>query len=252
MISQPYDLIVPYLSTIFQIALAVVIPVIIMKIIVKTLLKYDDPESIEKTMIRKIVSLIHYLTVILIIVLILSILGIDLQSLILSLGLASVAVSLAAKDTLSNIISGVIINLEKKFKVGDLIEIDGQLGKVIHIGIKSVELEYKTKYISVPNVVFSTKSLVNYTKYGTFPESFQVNLRNDYNLEEKIHEIEQILDNNELILKKPKYMILPKNITPYGVDVTVKFFIKDPIKNNIIKAQLIRQMKKKMIIENID
>ena len=113
MISQPYDLLVPYLYTIIQIALAIIIPIIIMKFIVKAITKYDDEDSIEKTLIRKIITLIHYLTVILIIVLILSILGIDLQSFILSLGLASVAVSLAAKDTLSNIISGIIIMLEK-------------------------------------------------------------------------------------------------------------------------------------------
>lgn len=252
MISQPYDLLVPYLYTIIQIALAVIIPIIIMKFIVKAITKYDDEDSIEKTLIRKIITLIHYLTVILIIVLILSILGIDLQSLILSLGLASVAVSLAAKDTLSNIISGIIIMLEKKFKVGDLIGIDGQVGKVIKIGLKSVDMEYKTKFISIPNVVFSTKSLINYTRYGVYAESFQINLRNDYDLEEKIHELEKILDANDLILKEPKYLILPKNITAYGVDITIRFFIKDPIKNNRIKAQLIREIKKNMVIENID
>lgn len=252
MISQPYGLVVPYLYTIFEIVLAIAIPLIIMKIIVKALLKYDDADNNEKVLVKKIISIIHYLTVVIILVSILSVLGIDLQSLILSLGLASVAVSLAAKDTLSNIISGVIIILEKKFKVGDLIEIDGKVGKVIKIGLKSVELEYKTKYISVPNVVFSTKSFINFTKYGVYAESFQVNLRNDYELEEKIHEIENILDNNPLILKEPKYLILPKNITAYGVDVTVKFYVKDPIKNNIIKAKLIREIKQKVVIENID
>jgi small conductance mechanosensitive channel len=250
--ANPYELMLPYIYTIFWVILAIAIPLIVMKIIVKALSKYDDEDATEKTLIKRIISIIHYMTVILIIISILSILGIDLQSLILSLGLASVAVSLAAKDTLSNIISGVIIILEKKFKVGDLIEIDGQMGRVIKIGIKSVELEYKTKYISIPNVVFSTKSLVNYTKYGVYPETFQINLRNDYDFEEKIHELENILDNNELILKKPTYLILPKNITPYGVDVTIKFFIKDPIKNNKIKAKLIREIKQKMIIENID
>jgi small conductance mechanosensitive channel len=184
--ANPYELMLPYIYTIFWVILAIAIPLIVMKIIVKALSKYDDEDATEKTLIKRIISIIHYMTVILIIISILSILGIDLQSLILSLGLASVAVSLAAKDTLSNIISGVIIILEKKFKVGDLIEIDGQMGRVIKIGIKSVELEYKTKYISIPNVVFSTKSLVNYTKYGVYPETFQINLRNDYDFEEKI------------------------------------------------------------------
>ncbi|MDO5826122.1 MAG: hypothetical protein BZ137_00085 [Methanosphaera sp. rholeuAM130] len=252
MISQPFDLIIPYLSTIIQIAIAVLIPVLIMKIIVRALLKYDDADNFEKTPIRRLVSIVHYITIIFIFVAILSILGIDLQSLILSLGLASVVISLAAKDTISNIISGIIIIVEKKFKVGDLIEIDGQLGKVKRIGLKSVELTYKTRYISIPNVVFSTKPFINYTRFGVFPESFQINLRNDYDLEEKIGELEKILDNNDLILKEPKYLILPKNITPYGVDVTVKFFITDPIQNNKIKAQLIREIKRKMIIENIE
>ena len=36
--------------------------------------------------------------------------------------------------------------------------------------------------------------MINYTRYGVYAESFQINLRNDYDLEEKIHELEKILD----------------------------------------------------------
>ena len=252
MLSQQYDLIIPYIFTIIQLVIAVTVPLIIMKLIVRALMKHIDENSLEKTPLTRIVSVIHYTTVILIFVLILSILDIDLQTLMLSLGLASVAVSLAAKDTLSNIISGITIMLDKKIRVGDLIEIDGKMGKVIRIGFKSVDLTYKSKYISIPNVVFSTKPFLNYTRYGVYAEIFTINFRNDYDFENKIHELEDILDNNELILKEPKYLILPMNITPYGVDVTVKFFIRDPLKNNIIKGQIIREIKEKMVIENID
>lgn len=250
MLISQLDILIPYLSLIFQIILVIIIPLVIMEVIVKTLQKYDDKNSLGRTPIKVLITSIKYLTIILIFGLILAVLGIDLKSLIVSLGLVSVAVSLAAKDTFSNMISGMILMLEKKFKVGDLIEVDGQMGKVVKIGFKSVELCYKSKYISVPNVIFSTKSFTNYTKYGVYPVTFKINISNKYDFEEKIGQLDEILNNCELILKEPSYLILPMNITAYGVDVTIKFFIEDPLQNNKIKAKLIRAIKKSILIED--
>lgn len=252
MIIEYINIISPYISILVKLMLVVSIPLLIMKILVKAILKYDDPTIVERTPLRLVAIIIRYVTFILIFILILGVFGIDLKSLILSFGLVGVAVSLAAKDTFSNIISGIVLIIEKKFSVGDLIEIDGQMGKVVKIGLRSVELYYKTKYISVPNVIFSTKSLVNYTKYEVYPETFVINISNDYNLEDKINELQKVLDKTDLILKEPSYLILPKAITPYGVDVTIKFYIKNPQKNNRIKAKLIRQIKKEVEIKNAD
>ena len=66
--ANPYELMLPYIYTIFWVILAIAIPLIVMKIIVKALSKYDDEDATEKTLIKRIISIIHYMTVILIII----------------------------------------------------------------------------------------------------------------------------------------------------------------------------------------
>ena len=125
------------LSLIINLILAILIPIIIFKIINYAINKFIDKNSITSSSLITFNKILRYLVVILIFLSVLEVLGIDLHSLIVSLGLVSLAVTLAAKDTLSNIISGLIIILEKRFVIGDMIEIDGHKGQVKKIGFKS-------------------------------------------------------------------------------------------------------------------
>ena len=221
-----------------------------MRYVLKYIKRFDDGTSLDRTPVKTLSSIIHAVAYLLIFFAVLDVFGMNLQSLIVSFGLAGVAVSLAAKDTLSNFISGMMILIEKKFVIGDLIEIDGQLGTVVHINFKYVELFYKKKSIYVPNVLFSTKSFINHTRYDCYPQTFLINISNKYDLEEKISQIEDVLNDNPLILKDPSYLILPRNITPYGVEVMIKFFIENPQENSKIRGKLIRQIKQNVLIED--
>lgn len=239
------------LSLIINLILAILIPIIIFKIINYAINKFIDKNSITSSSLITFNKILRYLVVILIFLSVLEVLGIDLHSLIVSLGLVSLAVTLAAKDTLSNIISGLIIILEKRFVIGDMIEIDGHKGQVKKIGFKSVELLYKKKYLVIPNVLFTTKPFINHTRNGYYAIFFDVRILNKYDLDEKISQLEHILDNSSLILKDPKYLIKIKNITTTGVDVTIKAYINDPNDDNKVIAELIKKIKREIILEDI-
>ncbi len=247
---EQLNVITPYLSKIMSLIIFSAILLIIMHYLIKYLEKFDDGSAMDRKPLKRLSSLIHTVTYFLIFLAVLDSFGMNLQSLIVSFGLVGVAVSLAAKDTLSNLISGLMIYIDKKFRVGDLIEIDGRLGTVVHINFKYVELYYKKQSIFVPNTLFSTKSYINHTSYDCYPQTFHLNISNKYNLEEKIAEIERILDDNPLILKEPSYLILPRDVTPYGVDVMIKIFIEDPQQNSIIRGKLIRQIKQDILLED--
>jgi len=182
----------------------------------------------------------------------LEVLGIDLQSIIVSLGLVSVALSLAAKDTLSNLISGVIILLEKNFVVGDVIGIDGQVGQVVKIGFKSVSLYMRKQVIVIPNILFTTKPFINYTRDGTYRVTFDIYLLNKYDLDEKVKEISAVLEKSDLIVDNPKFQIEPTAITTEGVQVVVKVYINNPLKDTWIRSKLISQIKSEVLIEDIE
>lgn len=251
MILEQYPAIYSNLRLIIDILLAIGIPIIIYKIIIKFIKKFGEYDSISITSLDLLTRIIRYLTGILIVLGILNILGIDIHSLIVSVGLVSLAVTLAAKDTLSNVISGAIIIIEKRFVIGDMIEIDGLKGQVQKIGFKSVELLYKKKHMVIPNVLFTTKPFINHTRNGYYAIYFNVNMLNRYNFDEKIAQLEKILDDSTLILKEPKYILLIKNITTAGVEVTVKAYIEDPTMDSKVVAELIKKIKREMVLDDM-
>lgn len=93
--------------------------------------------------------------------------GVPVGALIAGLGIGGPAISLAAKDSLSNMISGLILMLDKPFRVGDRIEVEsaGTWGDVIDIGLRSTCIrtaDYRTVFI--PNSVISTDQVINYSR----------------------------------------------------------------------------------------
>ena len=238
------------INTIIKLILVIVVPLIILNIVTKTVLKLSKSNSFEETSILSLLKLIRYCVFIIIFLACLDVMGINIHSLFVSLGLVSVAMSLAAKDTLSNVISGLIIFIEKKFQVDDMIEIDNQKGKVDKIGLKAVQLRSNAGLIIIPNILFSTKPFVNYTRNGYYIESFTVFLKNEYILDEKIEQMTQILEKSTLILKDPKYKIFVKNMTEEGVEVLVKVAVDNPLDDSYIISELMKEFKRKIEIED--
>jgi len=96
----------------------------------------------------------------------LSLYNVNVNALIAALGVGGLALSLAAQDTLSNVISGIMIMLDQPFRVGDRIEISrlGTWGDVVDIGLRSTRIRTRdNRMVIVPNNTISTDQIVNYT-----------------------------------------------------------------------------------------
>ena len=107
-----------------------------------------------------------YLLMFLGIVAVLDVWGIKIGPIIAGLGLFGVAVALGAQDLFKNLISGILIIVERRFHLGDIIEVPGYAtGTVEHIGFRSTLIrQFDTVTISIPNYVFSDTSIINYSK----------------------------------------------------------------------------------------
>jgi small-conductance mechanosensitive channel len=100
------------------------------------------------------------------VIMLLSLYNINVNALIAALGVGGLALSLAAQDTLSNVISGIMIMLDQPFRVGDRIEIQGlgTWGDVVDIGLRSTRIRTRdNRLVIVPNNTISTDQVVNYT-----------------------------------------------------------------------------------------
>ena len=123
-------------------------------------------ELLSKALVLWLIQSLKYLIIFLGIVAVLETWGIKIGPVIAGLGLFGVAVALGAQDLFKNLISGIMIILEKRFELNDIIEVPGQaIGTVEHIGFRSTLIrQFDSTPISIPNYVFSDTSIVNYSE----------------------------------------------------------------------------------------
>lgn len=99
----------------------------------------------------------------------------NISSLVAALGVSSLAVGLAAKDTLSNMISGFIIMADRPFRVGDRIEVDGKVGEVSDIGLRSTKVRtLDNNIVIIPNTQLVDNVVMNFA----YPENSVRNVVN--------------------------------------------------------------------------
>lgn len=98
---------------------------------------------------------------------ILSVFGVDVRGLLAGLGLGGLAISLAAKDTLSNIIAGIEILSDDIFEAGDTIQVGEVEGDVENIGMRSCRIRaYDHTLIYMPNSLLANEAVVNISRMG--------------------------------------------------------------------------------------
>jgi MscS family membrane protein len=120
---------------------------------------------LTKALVLWIVRSLKYLIIFLGIVAVLEVWGIKIGPVIAGLGLFGVAVALGAQDLFKNLISGIMILLEKRFQLGDVISVPGHTeGTVEHIGFRSTLIrKFDSTPITIPNYIFAEAPILNYT-----------------------------------------------------------------------------------------
>jgi MscS family membrane protein len=90
--------------------------------------------------------------------------GFDVGALIAGLGIGGLALALAAQDTVKNIFGGMMVFLDKPFKLGDRIKIGSLDGFVEYIGIRSTRIKNQEgRIVTIPNAQFSDSPIENIT-----------------------------------------------------------------------------------------
>ena len=122
--------------------------------------------KISKPLVDWTLKGLKILVIVLGTVAILELWGIRVGPVIAGLGLFGVAVALGAQDLFKNLISGIMILMEKRFTVGDVILVSGEVeGVVEQIGFRSTLVRrFDSTPVMVPNYKFAEQSVTNYTR----------------------------------------------------------------------------------------
>ena len=120
---------------------------------------------LTKALVLWISRSLKYLVIFLGAVAVLEVWGIKIGPVIAGLGLFGVAVALGAQDLFKNLISGIMILLEKRFHIGDVIHVPGHTeGTVEHIGFRSTLIrKFDSTPMTIPNYIFAEAPILNYS-----------------------------------------------------------------------------------------
>ena len=93
--------------------------------------------------------------------------GFDVVSIIAGLGIVGIAVGFAAQSTLSNFIAGITLLIERPFRIGDWVTINGQEGKVVKIALRTTWLRTRDNiFTMIPNDSVASTDIINYSAEG--------------------------------------------------------------------------------------
>lgn len=93
-------------------------------------------------------------------------LGFDVKALLAGLGIGGLAFALAAQDTLANMFGSVVVAIDQPFKIGEVIKIQGSIGAVEDIGLRSTKLRLIDKSLMViPNKTVAAEAIVNLSRF---------------------------------------------------------------------------------------
>ena len=135
-----------------------------------------------ETICRLLINLVSYAGVLSYIYYALYNFGFKPDTLLASLGLITFAVSLGAKDLITDVIAGISIVFEGEYQVGDIIEVNGYRGEVLEIGVRTTKLEGRGGNIKIIGNK-DVKNVLNMTRKNSW-SPLEVNVSSEQNLDE--------------------------------------------------------------------
>ena len=204
------------------------------------------------------INILKYLTILLCLASILETWGIRVGAMIAGLGLLGVAVALGAQDLFKNLISGMLILIEKNFDIGDTILIENIVeGTIEKIGFRSTKVrKFDSTPIYLPNYIFAENPIINYSNRYYRRLNISIGLRYDTpidNIFEIIKLTKTYIDGSEEFVNNeayPHYVCLDK-FNDSSIDILIYCYTNtnDWGKYLSIKEKLLSKFKE-IVLEN--
>jgi len=154
--------------------------------------------------------------------------GINTSAILTSLGIVGVTIGFAARDSLSNLISGIIIFLDRPFVIGDLVEIDDKYGRVAEITLRSTRVVTSDgRMLAVPNTEIINKTVASYTNFPNLRLDIPVTIAVTEDIEHARRTLLSLVDEDPEYLKSPAPRVVVQQLNDYNVAIELQAWLKD-------------------------
>lgn len=183
---------------------------------------------------------IRYAVYVVVVLLTVSAAGIDITLLITASAALFVGIGLALQEFFQDILAGIMILVDKSLHVGDIVEVDGKVGKVFEIKLRSTRaLTRDDKVLVIPNHKFMSEVIYNYTQnHRMTRETVRVGVAygSDVQLVTKL--LLAAVRDQKGVLKNPKPHVNFEDFGDSALMFGVNFFINDAFTDPRIKSEI--------------
>ncbi len=207
----------------------------------------DKNDKIADTIAPLFEKIVSLLIIFIFFIVILDHFGVNIGSLLVSLGVVSLAIALAAQETLANIFAGIVLVIDRPFHVGDRIQLPtGEVGDVSELGLRSTKiLNFDRNIIIVPNTELVKNKIINFSYPSTsvrvlveVPISYESDLEKSKNfIMEIAKSYPEISKEHELNVYTVRFetMAVVVQLICFTNDYNLKFDIETEIRDKISK-----------------
>lgn len=170
-------------------------------------------------------------------------LGFNVTAALAGLGVAGIAVGLAAQDTIANVIAGITIFLDRPFKVGDWVTSGGITGLVAEIKVRSTRIRTRNNtFMVVPNKQIVDSVIVNHSLYGDVRVDIPIGIAYKEDVREARRVILGAVEHIDLILEGRSDVVLDA-LADSSQNLVLRVWVDDPYKETFAHFECLEAAK---------
>lgn len=210
-------------------------------------------DKIESKRRMSIFLIMKYFIWVISFAIILEVVGVDLTVILFGSTALLVGLGLGLQNIFKDLISGLFLLFEGTIKLGDLIEVDGVVGKVMEINLRSSQvLTREDVIIIIPNSRFVIEKVVNWSHNDDYVRfSVNVNVAYGSNVETVFSCLEQTMKENRAVAKKPKAFVRFTEFGDSSLQFEMVFWSKETFLIENVKSDIRRDVYKKLAENNL-
>ena len=152
--------------------------------------------------------------------------GIQTSAVLASLGIVGLTIGFAARDALSNLISGILIFLDRPFVIGDLVEVEDKYGRVDRITLRSTRIVTSDgKMLAVPNTEVINKTVASYTNFPHLRLDIPITVGVNENLAEVRRILLDLVTDHPDFLADPAPRVVVQALNDYNVAMELQAWL---------------------------
>ena len=208
-------------------AIALVVCILAIMIIMRIMRKMFARSKMEPSLANFILKVIKIALEFAAIMIVAGSLGFDVTALLAVFSLLGLAISLSVQNLLGNLVSGVVLLMNKPIRDGDYIQAGGAEGVVKNIGLFYTELTtLDNKTVSVPNSDLSAGQIVNFTREDNRRVDLVVGASYDCDTEEVKKALYEAIARTDKVLADPAPQVLVEEFGASVIKYTVRAWCK--------------------------